>query len=83
MVGFRPLRRLRNPRESNKVIFNRFYVKRLPMSAKDDLYRQLSAFYHQNSEGFTTLGCERFTSASRSVISLYLNQPCDDGFLRK
>ncbi|MGL9773571.1 MAG: sigma 54-interacting transcriptional regulator [Sodalis sp. (in: enterobacteria)] len=53
------------------------------MSAKDDLYRQLSAFYHHNSEGFTTLDCERFTSASRSAISLYLNQLCDDAFLRK
>lgn len=53
------------------------------MSAKDDLYRQISACYHHESEGFTTQDCERFTSASRSVISLYLNQLCDEGFLRK
>ena len=32
---------------------------------------------------FTTQDCLRFTSASRSVISLYLNQLCEEGYLRK
>lgn len=45
--------------------------------------RPKSACYHHESEGFTTLDCARFTSASRSVISLYRNQLCDEGFLRK
>lgn len=50
VVGFHPLRHLRKPRESNKVPFNRFNAKRYPMSAKDDLYRQLSAYYHHDSD---------------------------------
>lgn len=53
------------------------------MSAKEDLYHKLNAAWRTPLSGFTTQDCERFTSASRSVISLYLNQLCDEGYLRK
>lgn len=53
------------------------------MSAKEDLYHKLDAAWRTPLSGFTTQDCEHFTSASRSVISLYLNQLCDDGYLCK
>lgn len=53
------------------------------MTAKEALYQKLNAFYRESQEGFTTLDCERFTATSRSVISLYLNQLCEEGWLRK
>lgn len=53
------------------------------MSAKENLYRKLNTLYRDGVSGFTTRDCESFTSASRSVISLYLNQLCDEGYLRK
>lgn len=53
------------------------------MSAKEDLYHKLNAAWRTPLSSFTTQDCEHFTSASRSVISLYLNQLCDEGYLRK
>ncbi|POP44292.1 PTS sugar transporter subunit IIA [Superficieibacter electus] len=53
------------------------------MSAKEDLYHKLNATWRTPLCSFTTQDCENFTSASRSVISLYLNQLCEDGYLRK
>ncbi|EKM7481369.1 sigma 54-interacting transcriptional regulator, partial [Klebsiella pneumoniae] len=53
------------------------------MSAKEELYHKLNATWRTPLSSFTTQDCLRFTSASRSVISLYLNQLCEEGYLRK
>lgn len=53
------------------------------MSAKEELYHKLNATWRTPLSSFTTQDCVRFTSASRSVISLYLNQLCEEGYLRK
>ncbi|HEY0208077.1 sigma 54-interacting transcriptional regulator [Acerihabitans sp.] len=53
------------------------------MGAKEKIFQQVAAAYHDKSHGFTAQDCESFISLNRSVISHYLNRLCEDGKLRK